>query len=336
MTVVLDQPGVRIAPDPAEAAAGSRADMLTRKHVIDSEVAAELVLRGWRQTGHGEGLRFCATCDGPTVWLDQAGIPRHHHCTRRHGTAPKAQFRFDTAQADRFLRSFDKKAAPRPLPPSKLRIEDVEPHPDVDQDLWRVLSGLPVPDAGTPIPPAPPRVVTTPQKKKRASKPKAEKPPKPPKAPKEPKPKKERAPRAKKGAETPVTVQPVAETTVAQPPEATPVTAVLPVAPVANLLVVEGQAQVAAPDLAPVAVVASALELAAAIVAAAPVKPKKKRSPKKVKPTEVSLPPVGPTPGQTPPPPQAASDPVKPTEVAVAELSASMGVDPLADVGQDW
>jgi len=161
-----------IMPDADEVRDEHGAEVLARRHVVDVEVAQELVRRGWRQRGHGEGLAFCVTCDQPTVWMDHQGRPMHHHCTRRHGQTRRPPFRLPTPGADRFMRGFEQRA-PRPLPPPTTTMDQVERTDDVDATLWAVLCGAPPPSAESPVPPPPPQPTTAVEKPKRARRKKA-------------------------------------------------------------------------------------------------------------------------------------------------------------------
>lgn len=78
--VDLKAMGLERLLDVDEVLARERAEALKKRRFVDLGVAAELVARGWRQVGPGTGLLWCATCQGPTVWLDHAGRPSHHSC----------------------------------------------------------------------------------------------------------------------------------------------------------------------------------------------------------------------------------------------------------------
>ena len=51
-----------------------------KKRNVDALVSDELISRGWTFSGSLDGLLWCVSCKQPTVWRDQHGRPKHHHC----------------------------------------------------------------------------------------------------------------------------------------------------------------------------------------------------------------------------------------------------------------
>lgn len=178
---VLFVEGARPLPDSAEVAAAARAEALRRSRAVDGAVAEELLRRGWRQAGDGEGIQWCVSCGQGTVWIDPTGQPRHHACARHVPSREDGlvTYRFSPVSAQRFLQSFGRaivRLEAREPSPEDRAARDL--HDDADRALVDVLDGLEWPPTGPLVPEGVERLVVAPEwatKKKRTRKKKAAK-----------------------------------------------------------------------------------------------------------------------------------------------------------------
>lgn len=173
---VLFAEGARPLPDAAEIAAAARAEALRRSRAVDGAIAEELLRRGWRQAGDGEGIQWCVSCGQGTVWIDPTGQPRHHACARHVPTREDglATFKFVPASSERYLRTFAREFR---------RLEEREPSPedraardlhfDANLSLVDALDRLEWPPSGPLIPEGVERLIVAPEwatKKKKVRK----------------------------------------------------------------------------------------------------------------------------------------------------------------------